>query len=575
MREEWKMGWKKLFAAHILERGYDYYCDNAVENMDVTADSIKADVTGTEDYEVEISLRNGEVSDMYCSCPYAENGNSCKHMAAVLYEWSEAESEDEDPGLFGKPSNIEEYQKKVTAIEKLVQEADIAVVRSYLVSVLNENEKLLIRFKGIVDKQVTEEDVERYIAQVDNIAELYLGRNRFISYREADGFISELEDILDEDVQRMMDNADYMSAFGLMNHIFAVIGNVDMDDSDGGTGMLADRIYQFWLELLTKVDVDEKKEMFCWFTEHLDGSIIDYLEEYIEQIIMEEFSEQEYEPLKKQFIEDMIKRSDLKDSDWSRSYHTGKWAVRFLGITEKQENAHAQIEEFCRKYWHNSEVRKYYIDHCLKYRDYPQALKALDESISMDKSYRGLIAEYSRKKKEIYLLQGDKDAYTEQLWKLVLEDDAGNPEVYKELKNQYTLKEWEYKREELFEKLPGYASVDQLYKEEKLYDRLLDLVMQSSGLFLLQQYEDDLKKIYPEQLLQKYRTEVNNMAAYAGDRKKYQQLVGLLRKMKKIRGGSEAVKEIVAEWETKYRNRPAMMDELGRLVQSKENGKGK
>ncbi|MDE6924851.1 MAG: SWIM zinc finger family protein [Acetatifactor sp.] len=569
------MGWKKLFAAHILERGYDYYCDNAVENMDVTADSIKADVTGTEDYEVEISLRNGEVSDMYCSCPYAENGNSCKHMAAVLYEWSEAESEDEDPGLFGKPSNIEEYQKKVTAIEKLVQEADIAVVRSYLVSVLNENEKLLIRFKGIVDKQVTEEDVERYIAQVDNIAELYLGRNRFISYREADGFISELEDILDEDVQRMMDNADYMSAFGLMNHIFAVIGNVDMDDSDGGTGMLADRIYQFWLELLTKVDVDEKKEMFCWFTEHLDGSIIDYLEEYIEQIIMEEFSEQEYEPLKKQFIEDMIKRSDLKDSDWSRSYHTGKWAVRFLGITEKQENAHAQIEEFCRKYWHNSEVRKYYIDHCLKYRDYPQALKALDESISMDKSYRGLIAEYSRKKKEIYLLQGDKDAYTEQLWKLVLEDDAGNPEVYKELKNQYTLKEWEYKREELFEKLPGYASVDQLYKEEKLYDRLLDLVMQSSGLFLLQQYEDDLKKIYPEQLLQKYRTEVNNMAAYAGDRKKYQQLVGLLRKMKKIRGGSEAVKEIVAEWETKYRNRPAMMDELGRLVQSKENGKGK
>ncbi|MDE7046240.1 MAG: SWIM zinc finger family protein, partial [Acetatifactor sp.] len=520
------MGWKKLFAAHILERGYDYYCDNAVENMDVTADSIKADVTGTEDYEVEISLRNGEVSDMYCSCPYAENGNSCKHMAAVLYEWSEAESEDEDPGLFGKPSNIEEYQKKVTAIEKLVQEADIAVVRSYLVSVLNENEKLLIRFKGIVDKQVTEEDVERYIAQVDNIAELYLGRNRFISYREADGFISELEDILDEDVQRMMDNADYMSAFGLMNHIFAVIGNVDMDDSDGGTGMLADRIYQFWLELLTKVDVDEKKEMFCWFTEHLDGSIIDYLEEYIEQIIMEEFSEQEYEPLKKQFIEDMIKRSDLKDSDWSRSYHTGKWAVRFLGITEKQENAHAQIEEFCRKYWHNSEVRKYYIDHCLKYRDYPQALKALDESISMDKSYRGLIAEYSRKKKEIYLLQGDKDAYTEQLWKLVLEDDAGNPEVYKELKNQYTLKEWEYKREELFEKLPGYASVDQLYKEEKLYDRLLDLVMQSSGLFLLQQYEDDLKKIYPEQLLQKYRTEVNNMAAYAGDRKKYQQLVG-------------------------------------------------
>ncbi len=35
--------------------------------------------------------------------------------------------------------------------------------------------------------------------------------------------------------------------------------------------------------------------MFIWFTTHMDGSVIDYLEEYIEQIIMEEFKEPEYE----------------------------------------------------------------------------------------------------------------------------------------------------------------------------------------------------------------------------------------------------------------------------------------
>ncbi len=27
------MNWKKLFAIHILERGYDYYLENAVENL--------------------------------------------------------------------------------------------------------------------------------------------------------------------------------------------------------------------------------------------------------------------------------------------------------------------------------------------------------------------------------------------------------------------------------------------------------------------------------------------------------------------------------------------------------------
>lgn len=39
---------------------------------------------------------------------------------------------------------------------------------------------------------------------------------------------------------------------------------------------------------------------------HLDGSVIDYLEEYIEQILMGEFEEKEYEQAKIAFIEDMI-----------------------------------------------------------------------------------------------------------------------------------------------------------------------------------------------------------------------------------------------------------------------------
>lgn len=96
---------------------------------------------------------------------------------------------------------------------------------------------------------------------MDIIARRYLGRNQFINYYEAQGFISELEDIIDEDVRRMIDNKDYQCAFNLMNYIFTTIGEVDMDDSDGGTGMLADRIYQLWLELLSKGNTGKKKNV--------------------------------------------------------------------------------------------------------------------------------------------------------------------------------------------------------------------------------------------------------------------------------------------------------------------------
>lgn len=576
------MNWQKLFASHILERGYDYYCDGAVENIEIGHDDIRADVVGTEDYEVEISLNDGKVTDMYCSCPYAAGGNNCKHMAAVLYEWTadimdedepeDTDNEDEDDDedaesmdLFEPAVTVCDYKKKSAAVEKLVTSAERDIVQAFLVSVLAEDKKLLLRFRNMVNKCATKEDVEDYFEQIDEIADRYLGRDHFINYYQAYDFMLELEEIIDKDVRRMIDNGSHISAFHVMNHIFVLLGNVDMDDSGGETSMLAEQIYQLWLELLTKVNAQDKRKMFIWFTTHMDGSVIDYLEEYIEQIIMEEFKEPEYEQDKLSFMEEMIEKAEKKDSGWSRDYAVGKWTVTYLKTLEEKNAPEDQLEEICKKYWNNSGVRRYYIDRYFEKKEYDRVLQVLDESIELDKAYRGQVLEYNQKKKEIYRLQGNKSAYIEQLWKLVLEQSAGDLDIYKELKAQYSEKEWLIKREELFKKLPPNAHIDRLYKEEKLYDRLLAYVLKSSGLYAVQSYENVLKKEYPKQILSKYQGEVNKMASCTGNRKHYADLVALLRRMKRIKGGSEIVETIVEEWKIKYRNRPAMMDELSKL----------
>lgn len=576
------MNWQKLFASHILERGYDYYCDGAVENIEIGRDDLRADVVGTEDYEVEISLNDGKVTDMYCSCPYAAGGNNCKHMAAVLYEWTadimdEDEPEDTDNedmdddadaesmDLFEPAVTVCDYKKKSAAVEKLVTSAERDIVQAFLVSVLAEDKKLLLRFRNMVNKCATKEDVEDYFEQIDEIADRYLGRDHFINYYQAYDFMLELEEIIDKDVRRMIDNGSHISAFHVMNHIFVLLGNVEMDDSGGETSMLAEQIYQLWLELLTKVNAQDKRKMFIWFTTHMDGSVIDYLEEYIEQIIMEEFKEPEYEQDKLSFMEEMIEKAEKKDSGWSRDYAVGKWTVTYLKTLEEKNAPEDQLEEICKKYWNNSGVRRYYIDRYFEKKEYDRVLQVLDESIELDKAYRGQVLEYNQKKKEIYRLQGNKSAYIEQLWKLVLEQSAGDLDIYKELKAQYSEKEWLIKREELFKKLPANAHIDRLYKEEKLYDRLLAYVLKSSGLYAVQSYENVLKKEYPKQILSKYQDEVNKMASCTGNRKHYADLVALLRRMKQIKGGSEIVETIVEEWKIKYRNRPAMMDELSKL----------
>ncbi|MBB5265482.1 hypothetical protein HNP82_002628 [Catenibacillus scindens] len=73
-----------------------------------------------------------------------------------------------------------------------------------------------------------------------------------------------------------------------------------------------------------------------------------------------------------------------------------------------------------------------------------------------------------------------------------------------------------------------------------------------------------LKKDYPQQILEKYRSELNKMASYSGDRKKYRTLVSLLCSLK-IQGGGKIAAQIANDWRQLYKNRPAMMDELKKL----------
>lgn len=80
------MEWQKYFNERILERGYAYYMTDAVKAIKKTPKMITATVTGMHDYDVTISLDDhGDIQEMFCDCPFANNGNPCKHMAAVLY----------------------------------------------------------------------------------------------------------------------------------------------------------------------------------------------------------------------------------------------------------------------------------------------------------------------------------------------------------------------------------------------------------------------------------------------------------------------------------------------------------
>ena len=123
------MEWETYFQKRILDRGYDYYFDERVEDLRINSNRVKAVVQGTDFYHVEIKLNGNKIIGMSCDCPYALDGHNCKHMAAVLYEWQ----------LRMTHPEIDSSQ--------LVEDASEENVRSFLIKLLYDNPNLVESFK--------------------------------------------------------------------------------------------------------------------------------------------------------------------------------------------------------------------------------------------------------------------------------------------------------------------------------------------------------------------------------------------------------------------------------------------
>ncbi|MBM7024067.1 hypothetical protein [Treponema sp. Marseille-Q4523] len=245
-------------------------------------------------------------------------------------------------------------------------------------------------------------------------------------------------------------------------------------------------------------------------------------------------------------------------------YAAKTWAKYHLEVMRQLNFLQKDIDEYCKKYIDLSDIRKYYVDECIRMKRYEEAIQLLEEGKLVDTGYRGLILAYSEKLKEIYAKTGQREKYKDELWRIVLEYDPGDIDTYKELKTYYTVDEWEEKREIIF-KQKDIHRIDHLYAYDGLYDRLLKLALEAQGIYYILEYEDLIKDLAPEKILKRYEEVVREKAAYTSDRGVYQEIADLLKRMKRYPGGKDLVQTLMAEFRIAYRRRPAMMQELNRV----------
>lgn len=551
--------WKDLFQEHILDRGESYYFDGAVLELHKTEHGYHGVVEGTEDYEVDIEMEGGRICEMYCSCPYAEGGNNCKHMAAVLFEIEEQSEED----ILTEETCQDDQEQEVEEIIERIPEEEL---RSFVKEIAAQNSEirniLMTRYAVKIDEKqmdLLKQGVNQHVWE-------YGDRSGYIDYRNAWDFCWALENYLEDKVDTLIDRKCYRQAFELTNYVFRTIGNIDIDDSDGGTSQVANACYDKWKEILENCSEEEKNEMFSWFMSHLSCNyVIDYLEDYMEDFLTHEFQNRE---MLEKMLKDLDERIEMQalstdcGSTWSVRHGYENNIIKRLELMERLDFPEEEIREYRRRHWRFSAVRELEIQENLDNGNLDEAIRILQESKILDKEYPGLVARYSEQLISIYETQPDKEGYKKELLYYVFECPQNNlVHIYK-LKEVCTDKEWEDYREQILKNPKNYNILYPFMEKEGMYESMLECIRKETFIYNLDKYEKVLKEKFPDQVRDIYISYLRHEAERAGNRKRYRELMKYLKKIRRYPGGKEKASEIAENWRGMYYRRTAMMDEM-------------
>ena len=551
--------WKDLFQEHILDRGESYYFDGAVLELHKTEHGYHGVVEGTEDYEVDIEMEGGRICEMYCSCPYAEGGNNCKHMAAVLFEIEEQSEED----ILTEETCQDDQEQEVEEIIERIPEEEL---RSFVKEIAAQNSEIRNILMTRYAVKIDEKQMDRLKQGIGQLVWEYGDRSGYIDYRNAWDFCWALENYLEDKVDTLIDRKCYRQAFELTNYVFRTIGNIDIDDSDGGTSQVANACYDKWKEILENCSEEEKNEMFSWFMSHLSCNyVIDYLEDYMEDFLTHEFQNRE---MLEKMLKDLDERIEMQalstdcGSTWSVRHGYENNIIKRLELMERLDFPEEEIREYRRRHWRFSAVRELEIQENLDNGNLDEAIRILQESKTLDKEYPGLVARYSEQLISIYETQPDKEGYKKELLYYVFECPQNNlVHIYK-LKEVCTDKEWEDYREQILKNPKNYNILYPFMEKEGMYESMLECIRKETFIYNLDKYEKVLKEKFPDQVRDIYISYLRHEAERAGNRKRYRELMKYLKKIRRYPGGKEKASEIAENWRGMYYRRTAMMDEM-------------
>ena len=550
--------WERSFSPQILSRGRNYYQNGAVSQLTRNAKGYTAVVEGTEDYCVEVEMEGSTVEFMDCDCPYAEDGNNCKHMAAVLYA-IEALNEDAAPMVQNAKSSKKSVSESTEALIARIPEAEL---RSFLNKLCQDDERIERQLVLRCAKTLDASHLKQLRREFEQICQEYSDRHGFIDWERAADYELAVEAFLSDNTAALVERGNPMMAFQMICDALFRVGQQDIDDNGELTG-IASVGYDCWSLILTADSPAEKWQVFDWFSQHVDSTDTpDYLEDTITDFYENEFQEPE-------FLRKKLARYQASDSIPSREkyheyYRYEHNAVESLRLMEKLSYSEDALQAQIKKNYQIFGVRKFAAAHALSRGDTDKAICVLQESKELDHEYGGLVAEDSVQLIQLYEQLGRSNDYKQELQFYIFHCRQDDLVYIEKLKSACDEPEWEGQREQILSARTCYGIRYALLASEGLTERLLQDILRVGSVFLLDQYESVLRKQFPTQVRDAYAAHLRKNMPLASNRSQYAGLIRYLKKICRYPDGKAIAGQIAAEWRTAYPRRRAMLDELAR-----------
>ena len=521
----------------ILLRGEEYYEIGAVSELEEDSPGEwTATVEGTENYSVEISMDGKEIKSWYCDCPY--DGEICKHVVATLLAIRDNE----------KKVNRSAFSKVKVEVEEAVvidETVDIQQLLSFanpqeLSQFIYEYASMHSEFKTALLNRFMAKELSATSKEKDYRAEIqsvfndsyYNRKSRY--HNRYDDFDCDWETVFNR-MDIFLEKADFFLNVGNIdttidialqtlrsigeNYEDGLLYNDDLYPSDyceQAGDLLIKVIEHPKTTQKQKTAILQELGQLAKLSTYRDYDLYD-IDELLMKINLSVQSAEKALELIDKLLEERKDTYDL--------YQIVLRKVNLLtGLHEEQKAA-----DTIRQYLYLTEIREMEVDKLIASCQYDEAIRLLNEGIEIaeKEEHIGTVDEWLKTKLRIY----EKETQFSKYFSFGENDEA------------------------------------EIYVREKDYERLFMLLLSVNynQLKALMKYAHHLKNTHSEPLIAMYASLLNDYAEQNMGRNHYEFVAQALLCAKKLNGGQEAVKRLVAEFRIKYKRRPAMMEVLARF----------